>query len=64
MHFEHNTRTQELIATLRAFMDAHVYPAEAIYHEQMARFGADRWRIPPVVEELKHQAKAAGLWNL
>jgi acyl-CoA dehydrogenase len=64
VHFEHNTRTQELIATLRAFMDAHVYPAEAIYHEQMARFGADRWRIPPVVEELKHQAKAAGLWNL
>ena len=64
VQFEHNARTQELIGRLQAFMDAHVYPAEPIYQQQMARFGADRWQVPPVVEELKRQAQAAGLWNL
>jgi len=64
MHFEHNARARELLRRLQAFMDASVYPAEPVYHEQMRSFGAERWRIPPVLEELKEQARAAGLWNL
>ncbi len=64
MDFEHNQRTKELIARVQAFMDAHIYPAEAVHREQMAAFGADRWRIPPIVEELKRRAKAEDLWNL
>jgi acyl-CoA dehydrogenase len=47
---------------LAAFMAEHVYPNEQTYHEQLA--AGDRWRIPPVMEELKAKARAAGLWNL
>jgi acyl-CoA dehydrogenase len=64
MHFEHNARTLEFLGRLHAFMDERVYPAEPVYHEQMRSFGAQRWRIPPMLEELKEAARAAGLWNL
>ncbi len=45
-------------------MDAEIYPAIATYKAQMAGFGADRWRNPPVLETLKAKARAQGLWNL
>jgi acyl-CoA dehydrogenase len=61
MDFQHSERTHDLLARLNAFMDAHVYPNEKRYHEEVA---ADRWGHPPVLEELKAKAKAAGLWNL
>jgi alkylation response protein AidB-like acyl-CoA dehydrogenase len=47
-----------------AFMNEHVYPAEATYDAQMDGFGANRWQVVPVLEELKAKAKKAGLWNL
>ncbi|WP_439573227.1 acyl-CoA dehydrogenase family protein [Phreatobacter sp.] len=46
-----------------AFMNAHVYPAIPTYNEQMDGDG-DRWKVVPVLEELKAKAKAEGLWNL
>ena len=49
---------------VKAFMDAHVYPAVPVFDAQMKAFGEDRWQVVPVVEELKAKAKAAGLWNL
>jgi acyl-CoA dehydrogenase len=64
MNFEHSERTLDLIARLENFMDAHVYPAEAVYQQQMAGFGTDRWRVPPIMERLKSEARAVGLWNL
>ena len=42
-------------------MDEHIYPNESTYHEQLER---NRWHIPPVMEDLKSKARAAGLWNL
>ena len=62
MHFEHSERARELERRLRAFMDAHIYPNEAAYAQQVAESG--RWRVMPLMEELKTRARAAGLWNL
>jgi acyl-CoA dehydrogenase len=46
---------------LQAFMDAEIFPNEAVYQEQVA---AHRWQQPPIMEELKKKARAQGLWNL
>jgi acyl-CoA dehydrogenase len=53
----------ELHARLKTFIRDVVVPGERVYFEQHAA-AADRWTIPPVMEELKAQARAAGLWNL
>ncbi|MFE4173101.1 acyl-CoA dehydrogenase family protein [Streptomyces sp. NPDC056909] len=63
MDFAFDARTEELRARLLAFMDAYVLPAEEVAHEQRARL-ADPWGTPPVVEELKAEARRQGLWNL
>jgi acyl-CoA dehydrogenase len=62
--FQYSDKTKFALEKLQAFMDEQVYPNEATYYEQMESFGTDRWRIPPVIEELKEKARAAGLWNL
>ncbi|WP_399093271.1 acyl-CoA dehydrogenase family protein [Streptomyces sp. BBFR2] len=63
MDFAFDARTEELRARLLAFMDEHVLPAEATAHEQRAAL-ASPWQTPPVVEELKAEARRQGLWNL
>ncbi len=62
MDFDHPPRVRELQARLGAFMDAHVYPSEALYDRQVAE--GDRWVAPAIIEELKAKAREAGLWNL
>ncbi|MFE6688741.1 acyl-CoA dehydrogenase family protein [Streptomyces sp. NPDC057743] len=63
MDFAFDARTEELRARLKAFMAEHVYPAEAVVEEQRAAL-ASPWDTPPVVEELKAEARRQGLWNL
>ncbi|MEU4063019.1 acyl-CoA dehydrogenase family protein [Streptomyces wedmorensis] len=63
MDFAYDARTEELRTRLLAFMDEHVYPAEAVAEEQRARL-ASPWDTPQVVEELKAEARRQGLWNL
>ncbi len=63
MQFGNTARGTDYLQRLTAFMDAHVYPAEAIYYAQLKR-GELPWNVPPVMEELKAKARAAGLWNL
>jgi acyl-CoA dehydrogenase len=53
----------ELHARLERFMRDVFVPGERRYWEQH-RASADRWAIPPVMEEMKAAARAAGLWNL
>ena len=64
MDFTYSERQRHWIERVGRFMDAHVYPAVPTYEAQMAGFGAERWQVPPVVEELKAKARAEGLWNL
>jgi len=45
------------------FMDSHISPAESVYHQQMADAGDPNFH-PPILEELKAQARSLGLWNL
>jgi len=51
-----------LLPALRAFLAAHVQPAEATFVAHAA--SDERWSIHPLMEELKTRARAAGLWNL
>jgi acyl-CoA dehydrogenase len=39
-------------------------PADALFHAQLGQ-GAQRWsKVPPIIDELKAQAKKLGLWNI
>ena len=55
-------RARELLDQVMAFMDEHVYPNEARFHEEIA--AGDRWQPVPVLEEAKAAARERGLWNL
>jgi acyl-CoA dehydrogenase len=63
MSYEPTERGKDLLERLSAFMSSHVYPAEAIYEEQMAAAG-DPHAHPQIVEDLKAEARSRGLWNL
>lgn len=63
MSFEPSARGKELIQRLEGFMDDHVYPAEAVYKQQMEELG-DLHAHPQIIEDLKAKAQELGLWNL
>src|SRR4051812_2787020 len=63
MDFETSDKVKQLQARVGAFVDEHVYPAERLFEEQL-HAQPSRWQIPPIMEELKAKARAAGLWNL
>jgi acyl-CoA dehydrogenase len=63
MDFAFDAKTEELRGQLLEFMDAYIYPAEPVFARQLAAL-ADPWSTPPVIEELKEQARKRGLWNL
>lgn len=56
-------RARELRDRLDRFMHEVVEPGETEYRRQHAA-QADRWQTPAVMEQMKQQARAAGLWNL
>jgi acyl-CoA dehydrogenase len=66
MDFGYDARTLDLRKQLLTFMEERVYPAEAVYAEQV---GADvargrPWERVPVTADLKAEARSRGLWNL
>ena len=63
MEFAFDSRTEELRAQLLGFMESHVYPAEPVFEEQCAALG-DPWDRPPIIDQLKAEARKRGLWNL
>ena len=63
MDFAYSPRTIELEERLRTFMNRVVYPNEQVYIKQIST-ATTRWKSPLIMDELKTEAKAAGLWNL
>src|SRR5207248_30528 len=63
MDFAYSAKVEELRRNLLDFMDGHIYPAEAVYAEQV-RASGDPHFYPPVMEDLKKEARSRGLWNL
>jgi acyl-CoA dehydrogenase len=60
-----DAKTQELRGALLEFMDAHVYPAESLFAEQLAQLDNRwAWDSVPVLAELRGEARKRGLWNL
>ena len=66
MDFAFDARTEELRGQLQAFLDEHIVPAEKVFEEQAAEMASQGrgWERPPVLEDLKAEAKKQGLWNL
>ena len=62
MDFEYSDKVKSLQLRLRAFMEAHVYPNQQRFHDEVDT--GDRWEPTRLIEELKVKAKAEGLWNL
>ena len=61
--FDESDRAKKYQSDLLEFMDSHVYPAEAVYDEQMRDAGDPHFH-PPILEDLKTEARKRGLWNL
>lgn len=69
MDFEMSPKARDICDRLEAFMDAHVYPNETVYQQQLKAMGHtvddwENWGGVPIIEELKVKARAEGLWNL
>jgi acyl-CoA dehydrogenase len=66
MDFAYSHKVKALQERLVRFMDAHVYPNERRFHEEVAanRAKGDPWVPTKLIEELKPKARAEGLWNL
>ena len=62
MDFTMSERQREWLGRVQSFIKNHVRPAVPIYRQQDEE-GA-RWKVIPIVEELKKKAKAEGLWNM
>jgi alkylation response protein AidB-like acyl-CoA dehydrogenase len=61
MEFRHSDRALHWQERVKRFLDDEVLPREAEYRDQVRE---DHTRQPPVMEEMKAKARAAGLWNM
>jgi acyl-CoA dehydrogenase len=62
MDFELSSTCQDLRKRLLEFMDERVIPAESVYEDEMRDAGPHAH--PPIIEDLKADARTRGLWNL
>ncbi|XP_036414704.1 acyl-CoA dehydrogenase family member 11 [Colossoma macropomum] len=64
--FLQSPRGHAVLQQVKEFMRQHVLPTQQQIMEYYAKHtdGPQRWQTPPVLEELKAKARAAGLWNL
>jgi acyl-CoA dehydrogenase len=59
-----SARARDLYERMLGFMREKVLPAEADYHAYRSKVGPEDHSVPPVVEELKAEARRRELWNL
>jgi len=66
MHFDYSPKVQALRQRLLDFFEQQIYPNEACFYAEIEanRTAGNAWLPTRVVEELKAEARAAGLWNL
>ncbi|PRZ44397.1 acyl-CoA dehydrogenase [Antricoccus suffuscus] len=64
MDFEPSAKAKDYQERMWDFMHSHVFPAEKEYDDWRAKAGHDNHEVPPIVEELKKEARGRGLWNL
>jgi acyl-CoA dehydrogenase len=65
MDFEHSDRAKGYIERVERFVRERIIPSEKTYYDSLTQEPDYRkWRIPAVMEELKAEARRAGLWNL
>jgi acyl-CoA dehydrogenase len=66
MDFSPSDRAQDYLTRMQEFMDERVYPAEPVYAAERGELTAAGapFTLPPVMEELKTDARSRGLWNL
>jgi acyl-CoA dehydrogenase len=64
MDFDMSETARNYVGRLEKFMAECAYPAEEVYARQRAAAGPDDHELPPVVEDLKREARRRGLWNL
>lgn len=63
MEFAYTKKVEDLRARLIGFMEDRVFPAEAVFRQQMEDSG-DPNHHPEIIEDLKQDARSRGLWNL
>jgi acyl-CoA dehydrogenase len=61
--FQFSEASMAYQAQLQAFMDAHIYPNEQAYAEQL-HSASNRFGALPLMDELKTRAREQGLWNM
>src|SRR5215207_3646081 len=59
-----SARSRGLNDAMVAFMQERVLPAEAAYLAHRRSAGPHGHEVPPVIEDLKAEARSRGLWNL
>jgi acyl-CoA dehydrogenase len=64
MDFALSAKAEDVSGRMWDFMREHVFPAESVYEEWRAARGHDDHGLPPVMEELKTEARKRDLWNL
>jgi acyl-CoA dehydrogenase len=64
MDFALSARAEDVCGRMWDFMREQVFPAEPVYDAWRAERGHDNHEHPPVLEELKVEARKRGLWNL